>query len=185
MKALCCFLSCSAHTCTHAHTERSQRIHTPKNIFESDLKSFVTVRLAWDLGGGGVMVLLQHLHVLCQEPGARIQAGSRERGLRMSFQHHPASEFKACFKTGRVTLNSSANSKVMPKTLIRRIRSTLRSSRRRKCSCEQSNDSKPIIITVSRVKSVVFGSAEREHNCTVHTAGNRLQMKANLVSLCN
>lgn len=137
--------------------------------------------------GGGLRALLQHLHVLCQcqEPGARIQAESGEHGLWMSFQRHPAFEFKACFKTGRVTLNSSANSKVMPKTLIRRIRSTLWSSWRRKCSCEQSDDSKPIIITVSRVKSVVFGSAERKHNCTVHTAGNRLQMKANLVSLCN
>lgn len=47
--------------------------------------------------------------------------------------------------------------------------------------CRGSYDSKPIIITMSWVKSILFCTErEREHKCTMYTAGNRLQMKANL-----
>lgn len=77
----------------------------------------------------------------------------------------------------RSSVNGSSKSKVGPKTLV--------------CSGvirEESvlKDSTVVIITtVSRGKPSLVSSANEELGCTVHTAGSTLQMKANLVSLCN
>lgn len=68
------------------------------------------------------------------------------------------------------------HTKVMPKTLELSEKKVLKESR----------DSKAVIITtVSWGKPSLVSSANGERGCTVHTAGSTLQMKANLVSLCN
>lgn len=68
----------------------------------------------------------------------------------------------------------------MPKTLV------CSGVIREESVLKESDDSKAVIITtVSRGKPSLVLSANGEHGCTVHTAGSALQMKANLVSLCN
>ena len=78
--------------------------------------------------------------------------------------------------------NRTANGKVTAKTSLTRNDIFSGVVKRRKSFCKESYESKPIIIiTLSWVKSILFFCAEREHKRTMHTAGNRLQMKANLV----
>lgn len=106
--------------------------------------------------------------------------GSTEWVLWGAFQH-PVFTFKAWLDGS--PKNSITNCKVMPKTLIRNQKRTLELSEKKMfLQGEQwlkANNNNTVM-----GKIYTFSSAERQHNCTVHTVGNRLQMKANLVSLC-
>lgn len=72
----------------------------------------------------------------------------------------------------------------MPKTLIRNQERTLELSEK-KAFLQGERWLKANNNNSVTGKIYTFSCAEREHDCAVHTAGNRLQMKANLVSLCN
>lgn len=97
-------------------------------------------------------------------------------------------KIKACFKKKRKkdrrSLNSTATSKVMPKTLIRNQERTLELSEK-KAFLQGERWLKANNNNSVTGKIYTFSCAERERDCAAHTAGNRLQMKANLVSLCN
>lgn len=80
----------------------------------------------------------------------------------------------------RSSVNGRSKSKVGPKTLV------CSGVIREESVLKESDDSTVLIITtVSRGKPSLVSSANEELGCTVHTAGSTLQMKANLVSLCN